>query len=222
MYLHRWVQTVSLGNLFQYFIILRVKVSFLTFKWNFLYFNWCPLPLVLSLDWDANSKQDTNENCYSERAAKHRKLSHLWEKRVLWFLGTTVLFCLGMWKVSLSSLLFSSCPFKTLAGLCEHGKHIHASFICKFYSMFHRLKSPYVFHFYKETMPVSSPRQLYFSFRQMKKGLTLNFKQGFLQLPPDFSPLLIQATKQTEGKNPNQQFHESHGNYFVSKDMIDV
>jgi len=41
--------TTFLGNMLQCFITFRVK-SFFMFKWNFPYFNWCPLPLVLSPD----------------------------------------------------------------------------------------------------------------------------------------------------------------------------
>ena len=41
--------TVSLGNLFQGLTILTVKKFFLTFRWSFLHFHLCPLPVVLSL-----------------------------------------------------------------------------------------------------------------------------------------------------------------------------
>jgi len=41
--------TASLGSLFQCSVTLRVKKFFLMFRWNFLCFNLCPLPLVLSL-----------------------------------------------------------------------------------------------------------------------------------------------------------------------------
>ena len=41
--------TASLGSLGQGSIALRVKKFFLMFRWNFLCFSLCPLPLVLSL-----------------------------------------------------------------------------------------------------------------------------------------------------------------------------
>jgi len=41
--------TTSLGSLFQSSVTLRVKKFFLMFRWNFLCFSLCPLPLVLSL-----------------------------------------------------------------------------------------------------------------------------------------------------------------------------
>jgi len=41
--------TSSLGSLFQCSVTLRVKQFFLVFRWNFLCFRLCPLPLVLSL-----------------------------------------------------------------------------------------------------------------------------------------------------------------------------
>ena len=41
--------TTSFGNLLQCLVTLTVKKSFLTFRWNLLYFILCPLPLVLSL-----------------------------------------------------------------------------------------------------------------------------------------------------------------------------
>ena len=55
--LSRWVlnisregdSTTSLGSLFQCSITLRGKKFFLMFRWNFLGFSLCPLPLVLSL-----------------------------------------------------------------------------------------------------------------------------------------------------------------------------
>ena len=55
--LSRWVlnisregdATTSLGNLFQCSITLRGKKFFLMFRWNFLCFSLCPLPLVLLL-----------------------------------------------------------------------------------------------------------------------------------------------------------------------------
>jgi len=53
----RWVlnisregdSTTSLGSLFQCSVTLRVKKFLLMFRWNFLCFSLCPLPLVLSL-----------------------------------------------------------------------------------------------------------------------------------------------------------------------------
>jgi len=41
--------TTSLGSLGQGSVTLRVKKFFLMFRWNFLCFRLCPLPLVLSL-----------------------------------------------------------------------------------------------------------------------------------------------------------------------------
>ena len=41
--------TTSLGSLFQFSVTLRGKKFFLMFRWNFLCFSLCPLPLVLSL-----------------------------------------------------------------------------------------------------------------------------------------------------------------------------
>jgi len=41
--------TTSLGNLSWCLSTLAVKVLFLMFKWNFLWFSLCPWPLVLSL-----------------------------------------------------------------------------------------------------------------------------------------------------------------------------
>ena len=43
------VSKTALGNLFQCSVILRGKKFFLMFRWNFLCFSLCPLPLVLSL-----------------------------------------------------------------------------------------------------------------------------------------------------------------------------
>lgn len=40
--------TISLGNLFQYWITLRVKQWLSVFRWNFLVFNLCPSLLLLS------------------------------------------------------------------------------------------------------------------------------------------------------------------------------
>lgn len=133
---HRWVQTVSLGNWFQYSVILTVREGFffLLFKWIFLYFNWCLMPLGLSLDWDAKSKRAPNESCYSERATRHNTLSDQGAKRPL----ICKCYCITA-KVTISSLLFTHCPFKVgswLMWTCEAGKQIHASFIHKFYSMF--------------------------------------------------------------------------------------
>lgn len=71
-------------------------------------------------------------------------------------------------------------------------------------------------------MPVSSPRQLYFSFRQIKKGLILiSSKCSYSHLQTSLHYLPKQQNKQEE-KNPTQQIHESHENYFASKDMINV
>jgi len=55
--LSRWVlnisregdSTTSLGSLFQCSVILRGKKFFLLFRWNFLCFSLCPLPLGLSM-----------------------------------------------------------------------------------------------------------------------------------------------------------------------------
>jgi len=41
--------TTSLGSLFQCSVTLRGKKFFLMFRWNFLFFSLCPLPLVLLL-----------------------------------------------------------------------------------------------------------------------------------------------------------------------------
>jgi len=45
----RGESTASLGSLFQRSVTLSVKKFFFMFRWNFLCFNLCLLPLVLSL-----------------------------------------------------------------------------------------------------------------------------------------------------------------------------
>ena len=48
-YLHRWRYS-SMGSLFQCLPTFTVKKCFLVFRWNFMFFKLCPLPLVLSVD----------------------------------------------------------------------------------------------------------------------------------------------------------------------------
>jgi len=48
-YLHGWKLHNSPGNLFHCLMTLVVKKCFLEFRWNFMYFELCPSPLVLCL-----------------------------------------------------------------------------------------------------------------------------------------------------------------------------